>query len=233
MSNNYDAATNLRAYFESRTSREIARHHTMEAELHDWAAMGAVEFFEGPGDDPTVLSDYATNKLWLRVSAGVTASPGTIRYYNGGTASLLASWPVLNRGAFAIQIGARGGDLDYLWSAATSGDPGSGKALANHATLTSATALHISKTGRLGQAYASILSTWSSGSQMALYELGSQTSLLHATLSGALSDQTAYFVAPITVNHGTALTPNMLIGVDYTVLQFGANNPQWGGNAYT
>lgn len=94
---NYDPATALRAYFPSRADRTIARVWANEAFLHEAAALG-VEFFEGSGSNPTTLTGYDDNKLWLRVEAGVTAAPGEVRYYTGvGDPTLLANWPIMNR----------------------------------------------------------------------------------------------------------------------------------------
>jgi hypothetical protein len=102
--------SSLRAFYPDRTERRTARVWANEALLHDMAAAFGFEFFEGAGTNPTGLSGYSATKLWLRVSAGVTTTPGEIRKYDGsGDATLLASWPVMTKAAFAAYISA-GGD---------------------------------------------------------------------------------------------------------------------------
>lgn len=95
MSVEYTSET-LRSFFADRDTRTTARVWANEALLHDLAEFG-ITFFEGDGTNPTGLSGYATTKLWLRVAAGVTTTPGEIRCYDeSGDATLLASWPVLD-----------------------------------------------------------------------------------------------------------------------------------------
>ena len=102
----YDPSTALSAYYPSRDERRTARVWATEKFLHDMAEVGMVEFFEGTGTNPTTLTGYSTTKLWLRVSSGVTAAPGEVRAYDGsGDATLIASWPVLTRGAFLSFLG--------------------------------------------------------------------------------------------------------------------------------
>ena len=101
----YDPSTALSAYFPSRDERRTARLWATEKLLHDLRAVGLVDFFEGPGSDPTALDDYAITKLWLRVSSGVTEEPGEIRAYDGsGDATQLANWPELSQGSTLINI---------------------------------------------------------------------------------------------------------------------------------
>lgn len=89
----YNPSTAQRIFRATRSATRDARAHATEALLHDLSALGVVEFFEGGGSDPTGLTGYSTSKLWLRQSSGVQETPGTVRRWNGGTASLLASWP--------------------------------------------------------------------------------------------------------------------------------------------
>lgn len=103
----YDPSTALTAYYPTRDERRPARLWATEKLLHDMAELGMVEFFEGPGTNPTTIADYATTKLWLRVSSGVTAQPGEIRAYDGsGDPALLASWPVLTPATYLAFFGA-------------------------------------------------------------------------------------------------------------------------------
>jgi hypothetical protein len=106
--NNYDPSTALSAYYPTRDERRPARLWAREKLLHDMADAGMVEFFEGPGSNPTALLNYGVTKLWLRVSSGVTSSPGEIRAYDGGGVETdIANWPVLTRGAFLDFLGVR------------------------------------------------------------------------------------------------------------------------------
>lgn len=103
----YDPSTALSAYYTDRTERRLARLWATEKLLHDLRAVGIVDFFEGAGSDPTALDDYASDKIWLRVSSGVTEEPGEIRMYDGsGDATQLANWPELTAAALAAFIGA-------------------------------------------------------------------------------------------------------------------------------
>lgn len=103
----YDPSTALTAYYPTRDERRPARLWATEKLLHDMRAAGIVDFFEGPGSDPTALDDYAVDKIWLRVSSGVTEEPGEIRMYDGvGDATQLSNWPELTAAALAAFIGA-------------------------------------------------------------------------------------------------------------------------------
>lgn len=102
----YNPSTALTAYYPSRDERRPARLWATEKLLHDLKAVGIVDFFEGPGTDPTGLTGYASTKVWLRVSSGVTDAPGEIRAYDGGgDASLLENWPELTAAGFAAFLG--------------------------------------------------------------------------------------------------------------------------------
>ncbi len=220
---NYASATSLDAYYPSRDVRIPARLWAKEKLLHDWSALGIVDFFEGAGDDPTVLSGYSVDKLWLRVSAGVTSSSGTIRYYKGGTASLLASWPELTRAGFADHIGVRQGDLDYRWSTGTSGDPGSGYVGGNNTTLSAITELRISKTGRLGASNGAEIVTWDDSAAVldkgviTIYGVADNDGYVHFTVTGALTDNTTYYSIPVSVRRvgGGTLVADQLLGAKF------------------
>ena len=96
---NYDPSTSKTAYYPAGSDRP-ARLWATEHLLQTLGELGAVEYFEGAGTDPTGLSGYSTTKLWLQVSAGVTTTQGTVRAYVGsGTASSIANWPELTREA--------------------------------------------------------------------------------------------------------------------------------------
>lgn len=99
---NYIAASSLTTYYPSRTSNSKARLWSVEKALHDLAALGIVDFFEGVGSDPTALTGYSEKKLWLKLPAtGVTTTPGTVRRWNGSSpASSLSNWPEMSREQF-------------------------------------------------------------------------------------------------------------------------------------
>lgn len=104
---NYDPSTALTAYYPTRDERRPARLWATEKLLHDMAELGMVEFFEGPGTDPTGIDGYDIGKLWLRVSSGVTEEPGEVRAYAGsGDPTLLASWPLLTPAGALAYFGA-------------------------------------------------------------------------------------------------------------------------------
>ena len=107
MLDNYDPSTALSAYYPTRDERRPARLWATEKLLHDMAELGMVEFFEGPGTDPTVLSGYDSAKAWLQVSSGITAQPGKVRIYDGiGDSSDVANWPEMTAGTFVGMLGA-------------------------------------------------------------------------------------------------------------------------------
>lgn len=149
----YDATTAKSAYFPAGESR-LARLWAVEKALHDLAAVGILSFFEGAGTDPTVLTGYASTKLWLQASAGVTDAVGTVRKYAGtGDASDVANWPALvddPGAAFLDHIGGGASAAGLQWnfdsSTTTNADPGAGDIRLNNATPASVTEIAISYT---------------------------------------------------------------------------------------
>lgn len=210
----YDPSRSLTAYFPERGERRLARLWAREKVLHDFADLGAVEFFEGSGSDPTEIDGYATNKLWLRVEPGVTEEPGEIRCFKGGDPTLLESWPILDREGFASHLGARAGaEFDYVWSDETSGDPGTGKVRGNHATLASITELALSKTGRQGQDYGTRLISWASGDSVRIYGVGSESSYVDLILNDDPSDEGDCVTVACEVVTASTMTEGQLAGV--------------------
>jgi hypothetical protein len=113
--NTYDANKSLSAYYANRDTRNPARLWATEKLLHDLAALGLVEFFEGEGGDPTQLAGYAPGKLWLQVVPGVTTTPGIVRGYDGvGAESSQASWPEVTRDAWSRLIPIDATDFQVL-----------------------------------------------------------------------------------------------------------------------
>lgn len=93
---NFDASTALDVYYPNRTTAQQARLWSTEKLAQVAAQLGIITLFEGAGTDPTGLSGYASTKLWLQVSSGVTSTPGTLRCWDGvGSTSLVASWPAM------------------------------------------------------------------------------------------------------------------------------------------
>lgn len=91
----YSPTTALSSYYRSKSERAPARLWAVEKLLHDLAAVGLVSFFEGDGDNPTLIEGFDAEKLWLRQHAGVQGQGGEVRAWNGSTATLLTSWPLL------------------------------------------------------------------------------------------------------------------------------------------
>lgn len=110
---NYSALDALSSYYQSRESNRPARLWSIEKLVHDLAALGVVGFFEGPGTDPTTLTGYASDKLWLQQSSGVQAESGVIRVWDGGgPASNIANWPALTPALFGSYIIEQSGAID-------------------------------------------------------------------------------------------------------------------------
>lgn len=109
---NYDAASSLDVYYPSRTTRAPARIWSTEKLMHDLAEIGIVSFFEGGGDDPTVLTGYDSGGIWMRTSAGVTTAPAEFRKWDGTSpATSLANWPLVSDSPF---LPADGGSYQPL-----------------------------------------------------------------------------------------------------------------------
>lgn len=98
--------------------------------------------------------------------------------------------------------GADGGGVKLTFNSATSGDPGSGKYLFNHATFASATAWHVSETDGDSNNIASVLATIDNGSStnkslVVIKEDGSG-SYFFFYVTSTLTDAGAYNTFPIT-----------------------------------
>jgi len=101
----YDASTALDVFNTSKADRRPARLWSIEKSIQTLAEIGIVSLFEGAGTDPTGLTGYASTKLWLNASAGVTAAPGTVRYYVGsGAETDVANWPALTLAGFRAHL---------------------------------------------------------------------------------------------------------------------------------
>lgn len=91
----YNPDTDLSVYREYGTGR-LVDLFSNEKTLHDNASIGMVQFFEGPGPNPTLLDGYASNKVWLRQATGLQTVKGDIRVWNrSGVATSEANWVAL------------------------------------------------------------------------------------------------------------------------------------------
>ncbi len=106
--------------------------------------------------------------------------------------------------------------LDFAWNDATSGDPGSGKVLANNATLASATAINISKTGRNSESLGAVLATWDDSTSthkghLRIFTVADRTEYIEAEVSGITDNSTYYTVAiSVTAANGTPTADDIM-----------------------
>ena len=105
--------------------------------------------------------------------------------------------------------------LDYSWNTATSGDPGTGKLLVNHATPASATVLHISETNRLSASQATYIATWDDGTTtgdkgvVRIVDLAAPgTNFLEYQITTTLTDVGTYDTFPVTYLGGAGTIVN-------------------------
>lgn len=119
----YDPATALDAYWPNRTTRAPARLWAIEKAVHDLAEIGIIAFFEGGGDDPTVLDDYGSTKIWLRTDAGITTSPAQVRKWNGTSpATAIANWPLMSADPLLpVEAAALDADLSAIAALSSTG----------------------------------------------------------------------------------------------------------------
>lgn len=107
----YDPATALDAFYSDRTQRNIARLWAVETEIAKLAQLGILQYFAGSATNPTSLTGYASDKLWLRTSAGVTDEPGEVLRWSGvNPASNPDNWVALDREGFLAHLGESSDD---------------------------------------------------------------------------------------------------------------------------
>jgi len=94
----FDALEELDPYYLDRDARSpLGRVWSLDKAVVVLGAAGIFQIFKGSGTDPTGLTNYGIGKLWLRNDGGITDAPAEVRIYAGsGSASLLASWPLLS-----------------------------------------------------------------------------------------------------------------------------------------
>lgn len=117
----YNSRTSMRAYYADRTTRQLARHISAEATLHDLAEIGLVDFFEGSGSDPSGLPGYASDKLWLRQYANVQDQAGDFLVWNGDEpASDVENWVSATPNWFHVLSSIR--DANMVFTVGAGGD---------------------------------------------------------------------------------------------------------------
>lgn len=120
---------------------------------------------------------------------------------SGGTETrsknITVKWIILAlpSAAAAGTLGVHG--LQYAWNTATSGDPGTGKLLVNHATLASATALNIYETDAYGAGVGAFLATWDDSTStikgfIHVAKVGAPGTYAIFSVSGTLTDNGSY-----------------------------------------
>lgn len=133
-------------------------------------------------------TNTATHADWNINLAGEIGSNGS----NGAAGATGASGPVA---------------IDYTWdTGTTAADPGSGKIRANNATLSSATALYINETDRLGNSLANFIATWDDSTStnkgvLEVIDLTTPTNRVFFTLT-ALTDNGSYDTLTVTYRAG-------------------------------
>ena len=105
--------------------------------------------------------------------------------------------------------------LDYQFSTATSGDPGTGKLLVNHATPSSATQLNISETNRQSASQAAYIASWDDGTTTGdkgvvriLDVAAPGTNFLEYRITAALTDAGTYDTFPVAYIGGAGTIAN-------------------------
>lgn len=105
--------------------------------------------------------------------------------------------------------------LDYQWSTATSGDPGTGKVLVNNATPSSATVLHISEANRQVASQAGYIATWddstttSARGVIRILDVSNPgTNFLEYMITGSLTDAGGYDTFPVSYVGGAGTIAN-------------------------
>lgn len=137
----------------------------------------------------------ATGPAGATGATGATGSAGS----NGATGATGAAGPVA---------------IDYTWdTGTTAADPGTGKVRANNATLSSATALYMSETDRLGNGLAALIQSWDDSTNsnpkaiLEVIDLTTPANRVYFTVTGAITDGGTYDTIPVAYKSGaTSLT---------------------------
>lgn len=202
----YDPSTALTAYYPTRAGRVPARIWAVEKLAHDLAELGLIEMFEGAGTNPTSLTGYAADKIWLQVQSGVTEEPGVLRIYDGvGSASDIANWPAVTVDSFRSYLSF--GQVEYagVWNASTNSPTlVSGGGVAGNYYVVSVA----------GSTTLDAVSSWSVGD----WAIFNGTAWQKVAMSAA---------GPLQVSDGSAASPGLsfVADTDTGLYRKGSNNP--------
>lgn len=168
------------------------------------------------------------NRLAFQVSGTPTAGTG---FYTVPVTVDVAEATLSNSDQMALEYsyGATGPagpvgpntGLAYTWSTNTAGDPGAGKVLANNATLSSATAVNISKTGAASESLGTHLATWDDSTStikghLRIFTLADRDEYIEADVTGITDNTTYYTVALSNVVGGNAPSSDDAMSVSFT-----------------
>jgi hypothetical protein len=161
---------------------------------------------------------------WTRLAvtyvqgAGALANADPIRAFFARTGNAGATGSAGATGA----TGATGPNmgLDFSFSTATSGDPGSGNIILNNATPASVTQINISETDRNLTAMATTLATWALGTTalnlgtVRIVDVSNRANWVEYTLTAIPTDVGAYRTLPVSyVGTGGAIANNSIVSV--------------------
>lgn len=172
------------------------------------------------GIDGDFYIDTTADAIYGPKAAGAWGSGTSLIGPTGATG---ATGPAGSTGATgaAGAAGATGASgpvpIDYTWdTGTTAADPGSGKIRANNATLSSATALYISETDRLGNGLAALIQSWDDSTSttkgvLQIIDLVTPANRVYFNVTGTVSDGGYYDT--ITVSHRSGATSLTAVNV--------------------
>lgn len=172
------------------------------------------------GIDGDFYIDTTADAIYGPKAAGAWGSGTSLIGPTGATG---ATGPAGSTGATgaAGAAGATGASgpvpIDYTWdTGTTAADPGSGKIRANNATLSSATALYISETDRLGNGLAALIQSWDDSTSttkgvLQIIDLVTPANRIYFNVTGTISDGGTYDT--ITVSHRSGATSLTAVNV--------------------
>jgi hypothetical protein len=162
---------------------------------------------------PTAGSGFYTIPVTVDVAAGALSSNDQLAFEYSGGGPQGDPGPTGSTGPNTA--------LDYAWATATSGDPGTGKILANNATLSSATAIHISKTDRNGASKGGYIATWDDSTStvkghVRIFTVADPTEFIEADVT-AIADNSTYYTLSVTMLSAAGTpTANDVMAVDFS-----------------
>ena len=172
-----------------------------------WAQFAVTGSITDNGSDDTVTISYVTGNGSFSASDSVLISfsrtgdqgPAGSNGTNGTNGS---------NGATGATGAAGPSPIDYTWDTGTSAaDPGSGKVRANNATLSSATAIYINETDRLGNNLATYIQTWDDSTTTAkgvlqIVDTATPANRAYFTVTGSVTDNGTYDTLTVTYLSG-------------------------------